>query len=75
MSILCSRLYEMMQKQQKGKVDELRREQIGTGDRGEKIRTYNFPQDRITDHRLNKSFHHMEAILDGNLLPLLQSFT
>lgn len=74
MSILCSRLYEMMQKQQKGKVDELRREQIGSGDRGEKIRTYNFPQDRITDHRINKSFHHMEAILDGNLLPLFQSF-
>lgn len=73
MSILSSRLFEMMRKQQKTRVDDLRREQIGTGDRSEKIKTYNFPQDRLTDHRIGKSFHHLEGILDGNLLPVLKA--
>ncbi len=74
MEVLSSRLFEMMKKQQKSKVDELRRDQVGTGDRSEKIRTYNFPQDRLTDHRLNKSFHHLEEIMDGHLDPVLDSF-
>lgn len=75
MGILLSRIYEMTQSRQKGRLDELRRGQVGSGDRTEKIRTYNYPQDRITDHRLNKSFHHIDAILDGHLLPLLQAFS
>lgn len=69
--VLRSKLYEMMQRQHKSQVNELRREQIGSGERFEKIRTYNFPQDRLTDHRLGQSFHHLESILNGALLPLL----
>jgi len=68
--ILQRRLFQMMQEQKKSKVDELRREQIGTAGREEKIRTYNFPQNRITDHRLGKSWHNLKEILDGNLKAL-----
>ncbi|MEX0616905.1 MAG: peptide chain release factor 1 [Candidatus Woykebacteria bacterium] len=67
LSILRSRVYEHEQAQKKESVDSNRKLQVGTGDRAEKIRTYNFPQDRITDHRINKSWHHIEEILDGNL--------
>ena len=67
MQLLRSRLYEMMKVQHKTKVDELRADQIGNADRSEKIRTYNFPQDRITDHRLKASWHNMEAKLAGDL--------
>lgn len=73
MEILRSRLYQMMQKQQKSRVDELRREQVGTAERPEKIRTYNFPQNRITDHRIKKSWGNLESILDGNLKPVIKA--
>lgn len=69
MEILRSRLFQMMQEQKKSRVDELRREQIGTARREEKIRTYNFPQNRITDHRLGKSWHNLKGILNGDLTP------
>ena len=48
--------------------------QIGWAMRSEKIRTYNFPQDRVTDHRIKKSFHNIEKIMDGNLDPIIQAF-
>ncbi len=67
MQILRSRLYEAMQEQQKTKVNELRADQIGKGDRSEKIRTYNFPQDRVTDHRIKKSYHNIPSLLNGNI--------
>ena len=65
MNILASKLYDEQKRQQVGAITELRREQIGSADRSEKIRTYNFPQDRITDHRINKKFSNIEKILDG----------
>lgn len=67
LSILRSRLYQMLQEQQKSKVDELRAEQVGTGDRNEKIRTYNYLQDRVTDHRLKKSWGQVERVLAGGI--------
>jgi peptide chain release factor 1 len=67
MRTLRSRLFEVQQRAQKEERDSSRRAQIGTGDRSEKIRTYNFPQDRVTDHRVKQSFHNLPAILDGDL--------
>ncbi|MDP2874280.1 MAG: PCRF domain-containing protein [bacterium] len=66
-SILRSRLYQMLKEQQKSKVDELRAEQVGTGDRSEKIRTYNYLQDRVTDHRIKKSWGQVERVLAGGI--------
>ena len=65
--ILRSRLMDAARDEQKQRIARNRKSQVGTGDRSEKIRTYNFPQSRITDHRLNENFHRMEAILDGEL--------
>jgi len=65
LNILRAKLFEEKQRQQVGNITELRREQIGSAERSEKIRTYNFPQDRITDHRIGKKFSNIEKILDG----------
>jgi len=67
MEILRAKLYKQKQAEEQAKVGGLRKEQIGSADRSEKIRTYNFPQDRITDHRIGKKFHDIESVLDGNL--------
>ncbi len=72
MEILRSKLYQMMQKQQKSSVDELRRKQVKSAERAEKIRTWNFPNNKVTDHRLNIKVIGVEEILDGNLNNLLQ---
>lgn len=72
MSMLRSKLYELMQQQQKGSIDELRADQIGSGDRSEKIRTYNFPQDRITDHRIKKSWFNIERRMIGDIEDILE---
>jgi len=74
LKVLRSKLYALkMEKEIKKMVDE-RKAQIGTADRSEKIRTYNFPQNRITDHRIKKSWHDLERILDGNLSPIIKKF-
>ena len=67
MEILRSRLLKKKQEEEAKALGETRKGQIGTGDRSEKIRTYNFPQDRVTDHRINKSWHSIERIMDGDL--------
>jgi peptide chain release factor 1 len=73
MRVLRSRLYEMeMQKQQEALAKE-RKTMVGSGDRSEKIRTYNFPQNRVTDHRIGLTIHQLEAVMDGRLQPLVEA--
>ncbi len=72
LAILEAKLFEQQQKKATGEVGENRREQIGGADRAEKIRTYNFPQDRITDHRIKKSWHNIEKIMSGNFDPIIK---
>ena len=72
MMVLRSRILANIKEEEKKKSADQRKSQIGTGDRSEKIRTYNFPQDRITDHRLNVNFSNLLNILDGNLEPIIR---
>lgn len=72
MKILRSRLFNLKQKEELTKRGEQRRTQIGGAQRAEKIRTYNFPQDRVTDHRIKKSWHGLEDILDGEISQIIQ---
>ncbi|MDD5750748.1 MAG: PCRF domain-containing protein [Candidatus Pacebacteria bacterium] len=67
MTILQAKLFDLKNNAAQSKITEERRSQIGTMDRSEKIRTYNFPQDRVTDHRVNKSWHNIEKIMKGKL--------
>ncbi len=67
MDLLRSKLLEIKKAESTGNITEERRRQIGSGDRSEKIRTYNFPQDRITDHRIKKSWSNIDKIMAGNL--------
>src|SRR5947209_2232472 len=73
MKVLRSRLYEMELRKQQEAIAKDRRSQVGTGDRSEKIRTYNFPQSRITDHRINFTTHQLENVLNGELAELLEN--
>jgi len=72
LSIMRARLYELEQERQRKEREESRRGQIGTGDRSEKIRTYNFPQDRVTDHRIHENYHNIPQIMDGVLDKLIE---
>ncbi len=67
MSILRARLYEIEEQKRQDEISAERRSQVGTGERSEKIRTYNFPQSRVTDHRINFSSHNLPVILDGDI--------
>ncbi|HLX25383.1 MAG TPA: peptide chain release factor 1 [Candidatus Cybelea sp.] len=67
MQMLRATLHDRKRREQEEAVGSLRRSQVGTGDRSEKIRTYNFPQDRVTDHRINRSFGNIRGIVDGDL--------
>ena len=67
MKILRSRLYERMLEEQNAKIASERKLQVGTGDRSERIRTYNYPQGRLTDHRIGLTLYRLEAILNGDL--------
>ena len=75
MKVLRSRLYEMEMRKQQEAIAKDRRSQVGTGERSEKIRTYNFPQSRITDHRINFTTHQLESVLNGDLAELLDNVT
>jgi len=73
--VLRSRLYELERARQHAELDAQRREMVKTGDRSEKIRTYNFPQNRVTDHRIGLTLYQLGEILDGNLDPLIDALT
>ncbi len=75
LKILRARLLDKMERERHEKIDQKRRKQVGTGDRSERIRTYNFPQNRITDHRINLTLHNLEEVLEGNLDNLLNALS
>lgn len=75
MKVLKARIYDKMQREQADKIAAERKDQIGTGDRSERIRTYNFPQGRCTDHRIGLTLYKLEAILDGEIEEIIDALT
>mgnify|MGYP005851357283 CR=1 FL=1 len=75
MKILRSKLYELAQERQNSEVAQARKNQVGTGDRSERIRTYNFPQGRVTDHRIGLTLYRINEILDGDLDEIIDNLT
>jgi peptide chain release factor 1 len=73
MRMLKAKLYEVEEQRRQMEISSTRRDQVGTGERSEKIRTYNFPQSRVTDHRIGLTLHKIETVLDGDLDELVQS--
>ncbi|HLI03245.1 MAG TPA: peptide chain release factor 1 [Terracidiphilus sp.] len=73
MRVLRSRLYEVEQERQNAELAAARRSQVGSGDRSEKIRTYNFPQNRLTDHRIGLTLHQLDLIMEGKLQPVVDA--
>ena len=73
MKLLRAKLYEIEEEKRQAAEREARRSQIGSGDRSEKIRTYNFPQDRLTDHRIGLTRHNLPGVLDGDLVDVIGS--
>ncbi|MGO4988518.1 MAG: peptide chain release factor 1 [Gallicola sp.] len=73
MKILKSRLYDKMLEEQNKEMADERKSQVGSGDRSERIRTYNFPQGRVTDHRINRTIHQLDDFLDGNIEEMIDA--
>ena len=73
MNMLRSKLYEIKQEEQNKEVANTRRLQVGSGARSEKIRTYNYPQSRVTDHRINVTIYQLDSFLNGNLDEMIES--
>ena len=73
MKVLKSRLYDYYQSQADAEYAESRKSQVGTGDRSERIRTYNFPQGRVTDHRINMTIYNLEGFLDGDMMQIIEA--
>ena len=75
LKVLRARLYDQELQRQKDAIDRDRRNQVGSGERAEKVRTYNFPQNRVTDHGIGLTFHNLSAVLQGDLEDLIQALT
>ena len=75
LEVLRARLYDLLHRREKEAVDMQRRQQIGSGERSEKIRTYNFPQNRVTDHRINCTLYDLDRVMDGELDELIEKLT
>jgi peptide chain release factor 1 len=75
LTVLRARLLDVEQRRQQAEISEARRAQVGSGDRAEKVRTYNFPQDRLTDHRIGLTAHNLPGILDGDLDDIIDALT
>jgi len=73
MAVLRARLYEIERQKRETELEEARRSQVGTGERSEKIRTYNFPQNRVTDHRVGLTIYNLPAIMEGDLTPFIEA--
>lgn len=73
MKILLARIYELEEEKRNKEIADNRKSQVGTGDRSERIRTYNFPQGRITDHRINKTIYQLDDFLNGNIGEMIDS--
>ncbi len=73
MKVLRAKLAEIERERAQARSGQARRSQVGTGERSEKIRTYNFPQNRVSDHRLERSWHNLPAIMDGEIAPILEA--
>ena len=73
LQILKTRLYEQKLREQEEKAENNRKIKIGTGDRSEKIRTYNYPQNRVTDHRINFSVMNLDKVMEGNLDEIIEA--
>ena len=73
MRVLRSRLYEQEMAKQNAELAQARKQQVGTGDRSEKIRTYNFPQNRMTDHRIGLTLHQLDLVMEGRLQPIVDA--
>ena len=75
MQLLRTRLYDFEQQRKDAVMAAERRGQVGSGDRSERIRTYNFPQNRVTDHRIGVTLHRLDQILDGDVYELIEALT
>ena len=75
MNMLASKLYEIEQEKLDAAVSGARKSQVGKGMRNEKIRTYNFPQDRVTDHRIGLTLHNIQGFMDGDLDTMIDALT
>ena len=75
MKVLRARLLDRMIEEQNAEISEARKSQVGSGDRSERIRTYNFPQGRVTDHRIDLTLYNLEDILNGNILNIIDTLT
>jgi len=73
MQILRARLHALEEERRRRELGEQRRSQVGTGERSEKIRTYNFPQNRVTDHRIGLTLYRLQDILDGDLDEIIEA--